>query len=144
MARDWRFTDESLTNTVRLENGGRARGRRRDQGMNSTEKRYAEQLKLRYQVGEVLWWGYECITLKLGEDCRYTPDFCVMLASLDFRCIDTKATVTKLNSKKEPYLVPLCEDDSKSKIATAASLFPLGFYLAFQDADGNWIEKEVK
>lgn len=144
MAKNWRFADETLTTTVKM--GGRARGRRRDQGMNRTETKYAQQLELRRQIGEILWWSYEGMTFKIGADCRYTPDFCVLLANLDLQCIDTKATEIRYRRgprKGEVYPAALCEDDSKAKIAVAASLFPLTFILAFEDEQGNWIHQEV-
>ncbi len=48
--------------------------------MNKTEAAYARVLESRKLAGEVLWYEYEAITLKLAAGSRYTPDFAVMLA----------------------------------------------------------------
>jgi hypothetical protein len=50
-----------------------AKGRRHVTGrMNGTEAEYA-----RLFLGDRVW-GFEAITLRLGDDCRYTPDFWVL------------------------------------------------------------------
>ena len=42
--------------------------------MNRWEAAYAALLDARRSLGDVRWWGYEAVTLRLGEDTRYTPD----------------------------------------------------------------------
>lgn len=53
----------------------------RRRGMNRWELAYASHLVVLQRVGTVQWWGYEAITLKLADDCRYTPDFSVVLSA---------------------------------------------------------------
>jgi len=54
-------------------------------GMNKTESAYARRLDLLKQQGEVLWWAFEPISLRLtsgmtGGKCRmYKPDFLVVI-----------------------------------------------------------------
>lgn len=142
--RDWRFADESLTTVVKREGrGGRALGRVKGRGMNKSETAYAEQLRLRMQVGEVLWWMFEGMKFNLGENCFLTPDFNVLLASGELQCIDVKGTQTRTDSKGAPYEAAFYEDDARVKIATAARMFPISFLIAFLGSDGNWIVKEV-
>lgn len=61
--------------TQNLKGTPKRRGR-----MNKTEQAYAGELELRRHAGEVLWWVYESVKLKLGSKCYYTADFAVMLA----------------------------------------------------------------
>jgi hypothetical protein len=46
--------------------------------LNKTERRYADILQARWDRGEIQEYLTQEITLKIGEDCRYTPDFCVI------------------------------------------------------------------
>lgn len=66
-------------------------GKRHKPGvMNQTESLYAEQLYLRKLTGEVIEWWFEAFTFKLADDCRYTPDFAVLLADGTLEFVDTK------------------------------------------------------
>lgn len=47
--------------------------------MNPTERAYAEHLELLKQAGEITWYGFEAIKLRLGKNTFYTPDFAVRL-----------------------------------------------------------------
>jgi hypothetical protein len=55
---------------------------RQPRGMNRWEREYGKWLDIRKAAGDVLWWGYERVTLKLADDCRYTPDFVVIYAAV--------------------------------------------------------------
>lgn len=95
--------------------------------MNKTEARYAALLEIRKRVGEIAWYAFEGITLKLGEDCRYTPDFAVMLTCGEMEMHETKG---------------FFRDDAKVKIKVAAKMFPFRFYLARWEK-GNFDVKEI-
>ena len=71
-----------LERTTRMGSHARpaARGHVRGNAMNKLEARYADVLKARQLAGEVAWWKYECMNLRLGENCFYKTDFLVMLA----------------------------------------------------------------
>ncbi len=43
--------------------------------LNKTERAYFGQLQ---RVKGIAWIGVQCVTLKIGADCRYTPDFFVI------------------------------------------------------------------
>jgi hypothetical protein len=78
--------------------------------LNKTEKAYLEFLrKMRPQ-----WIGVQCITLKLGHDCRYTPDFWAMDVD-GLRAIDVKGGHTW--------------EDSLIKLRVAARLFPFIYFI---------------
>ncbi len=89
-----------------------ARGALKNPDMNQTEAKYAQLLDLRQKAGEILWWEFEGITLKLADDTRYTPDFDVMLPDGSIECHETKG---------------FWRDDALVKIKVAAKQFPFKF-----------------
>jgi hypothetical protein len=119
-----------------------AHGRQRVEKKNKTEMAYEAHLNLRKITGEVVWFQFEGITFKLGPDCRYTPDFPVMLTDGTLEIHEIKGTEKRKNLNGEGYSVPRFEDDARAKIAVAASMFPFVFKVVYK-VDGNWIEKEV-
>jgi len=100
-----------------------ARGRPpRDGGMNKTEAAYAEHLAARQQAGEVLWFAFEGLRLRLAEKTFYNPDFAVQLADLSLEVHEVKGH---------------WEDDARVKIKVAAAMFPQRF-VAVQRVQGAW------
>ncbi len=89
-----------------------ARGRHTPGKMNSLESEYATQLEYQRLQGEIAWWRFEGITLKLADDCRLTPDFFVMLNNGELECRETKGH---------------WQEDAKIKMRVAASLYPFRF-----------------
>lgn len=73
--------------------------------LNKTEKAYHEWLKLQGHP----WIGVQCITLKLGDDCRYTPDFWVLDRHGQLIAREVKG---------------FWRDDAKVKIKVAARMYP--------------------
>src|SRR4029077_19801939 len=47
--------------------------------MNRTERRYSQHLEILRAAGEVRWWAFEAIKLRLARRTWYTPDFLVEL-----------------------------------------------------------------
>lgn len=89
------------------------RGRTRPRGeMNGTERRYAEHLELRKVAGEVEWYAFEAVKLRLAKLTYYTPDFLVMLADGTLEAHEVKGH---------------WEDDARVKIKVAAETFPFRF-----------------
>ena len=99
----------------------RGRGRMPPGEMNKLETAYSVHLEYRRLQGEVSWWRFEAMTLKLAKDTRYTPDFAVMLADGSIECHETKGH---------------WEDDALVKIKVAAAMFPFAFIAASADGDG--------
>ena len=109
-----------------------ARGAARESGMNKTEAEYAEILEARRWRGEVVWWKYEGITLKLADNTRYTPDFAVMLPQGDFELHETKGGFIR--------------EDGWLKLKLAAGMFPFRFFLCQKQAKkdgGDWSIRRV-
>lgn len=77
---------------VKLPPGLKAHGRRRPVPgqMNKTEQAYAAHLDLLRHAGEIQWWGFEAVKLKLAAATFYTPDFVVIRADLGIEVHETK------------------------------------------------------
>ena len=58
-----------------------ALGRLKTGQMNQTEEAYARDLELRRTLGEVAWFKFEGVKLRLADNTFYSPDFAVMLAN---------------------------------------------------------------
>jgi hypothetical protein len=93
-------------------NRGRGRVRRKPGVMNGLEARYAQHLEGLKVLGQVEWYEFDSWTFKLADDCRYTPDFAVMLVT----------GMIELHEVKGHW-----EDDARVKIKVAASKFPFKF-----------------
>ncbi len=96
--------------------------------MNKTEAEYGRMIHADWQTGKVSWWGYETVTLKLGPDCRYTPDFMLMMPNGQIEFHEVKGGFIR--------------DDSKVKLKVAAEKFPFVFKLA-QKKNGRWSVEEI-
>lgn len=90
--------------------------------MNQTEAAYGRLLETRKAAGEVAWYAFEGINLRLAPGTRYTPDFAVMLAD----------GTMELHEVKGKW-----EDDARVKIKVAASMFPFRF-VAVRKVRGAW------
>lgn len=88
-----------------------ARGRLQGE-MNKTERAYSQLLELRKAAGEVLWWKYQGVKLRLADNTFYTPDFDVVVADGGM----------EMHEVKGHWL-----DDARVKIKVAADLYPFVF-----------------
>ena len=57
---------------------------------NKTEKAFAEDLALREKAGDIQWFGFEPIKLRLAKSCFYTPDFAVLFSGRTFGFYEVK------------------------------------------------------
>ena len=89
-----------------------ALGRMKMGAMNKTEARYAQWLEYRRQAGQVAWFKFEGLKLRLADNTFYTPDFAVMLATGEMECHEVKGHWM---------------DDARAKIKIAADLYPFRF-----------------
>lgn len=94
--------------------GGRsARGITAQRGsMNGTELAYGAHLELRRRAGEVLWYRFEGLKVRLAEGAWYTPDFAVMLADGTLECHEVKGH---------------WEEAARVRIKVAAEHYPIRF-----------------
>jgi len=95
-----------------------AKARRVPGVMNKLEQEYADLF-----LAQKTCWFYEAVTLKLADDCRYTPDFMV---------IEDDDTVTFVETKGH------WRDDAKVKIRVAAEKFPMFRFEAWSKTNKIW------
>jgi hypothetical protein len=99
-------------------------------GMNGTERDFAIQLEARKRAGDIREWHFEGITLKLADDCRYTPDFMVVERDWTISFSETKG---------------FWREDAKIKIRVAAKMYPFKFTAHRKNpikSGGGWTEEE--
>lgn len=99
-----------------------ALGRLKTGDMNRTEAAYAQRLELQRQAGEVVWWKFEGVKLRLADKTFYSPDFAVMLADGTIEMHEVKG---------------FWQDDARVKVKVAASLYPFRF-VALTFKRGAW------
>jgi len=94
--------------------------------MNKTEAAYARRLELLKYTGDVLWFAFEPVNLRIGVNCYYRVDFLVMVKSGQLECHEVKGHWT---------------DDALVKIRAAAAIFPFRF-IALRLIKGDWEVRE--
>ena len=109
-----------------------ALGRLRDGEQNATERRYEAHLEQQKQAGEILWYLFEGIKLKLAPKTFLTVDYAVMSASGQLEMHDVKGARA------------IFSDDAKVKMKVAADKFPFVFKVAFpKKRAGGWEVEEI-
>jgi hypothetical protein len=99
-----------------------ALGRLKTGQMNRTEFDYERQLHVRQVAGEVVWYRFEGIKLRLADNTFYSPDFAVMLADGQLEMHEVKGHWT---------------DDARVKIKVAAEMYPFRF-IAIRKGRSGW------
>jgi hypothetical protein len=96
--------------------------------MNKLETAYAALLEVRRAAGEVAWFAYEGIKLKLAPATFLTPDFIVMLTGGEIELHEVKGFM---------------EDDAAVKLKVAATLFPFPLKVVTRGRGGQWETRDV-
>jgi intergrase/recombinase len=91
-----------------------AKGRTRQpkNGPNKTEQAYQDLLELAKRNGDILWYGFEKIKLRIAPKTFYTVDFFVLTSDGFLEAHEVKGH---------------WEDDARVKIKVAAEMFPFRF-----------------
>lgn len=108
--------------TITASSTVQAIGTLREKGMNKTEKAFANHLEILKKTGEIIWYEFEPINLRLGVNCYYRIDFMVMKADGRLIAYEVKG---------------YWQDDALVKIRTAAEKFPWPF-IAVRLVKGHW------
>lgn len=99
--------------------------------MNKTEQAYADHLEQLKRDGEVLFYKFESMNLRLADNTFYKPDFLVMTADRGIEVHEVKGFWT---------------DDARVKIKVAAALYPIFKFIAIRKAKkadgGGWSVEE--
>lgn len=102
--------------------------------MNKTEGRYSDYLTLLKASGEILWFRFEGIKLRLAANTFLTVDFAVMAADGVMEMHEVKGALA------------MFADDSKAKVKIAAEAYPFRFKVVIPRAKkdgGGWDITEV-
>lgn len=111
-----------------------ALGRLKPGEMNKTDASYRDYLAARLMAGEILWWAFDSIKLKLAPKTHITVDFAVLRADGVLEMHDVKGAEA------------IVEDDARAKMKVAAVQFPLVFKFVYpvpKNKGGGWREVEV-
>ena len=92
-------------------------------GMNKTELRRAQELEAMKRRGEIAAWWYEGITLKLGHDTRFTPDFLVQELDGSLGLEEVKG-----------YM----RDDARVKLSVCRRQYPFPLSVLIAKKGGGW------
>lgn len=99
-----------------------ALGRLKRGQLNKLELEYQDHLEALKIAGEVLWYKFEGIKLRLADNTTYTPDFFILKANGELEAHECKG---------------FWKDDGRAKIKIAADLFPFRFIAVKQRAKKN-------
>ena len=89
-----------------------ALGRLKTGERNKTELAYEEALKALQRDGQIAWFKFEGVKLRLADNTFYTPDYAVMLTNGQMEMHEVKG---------------FWQDDARVKVKVAAELFPFRF-----------------
>lgn len=89
-----------------------ALGRLKTGQMNKTEAAYAAHLEQLKTQGDVLWYKFEGVKVRLADNTFYTPDFAVLLLDGQLQMHEVKGH---------------WQDDARVKIKVAADQYPFRF-----------------
>ena len=96
--------------------------------LNKTEREFLSRLR-NDVYGHMQHIGIQSLTLQLGFDCRYTPDFWTRMQGGDFRLWEVKGFM---------------RDDARVKLHAAARMFPFWTFVLVQKVKGEWHERIIE
>lgn len=111
-----------------MKNNFQALGRLKQGVRNKTEAEYEQRLELLKKAGEILWYRFESVNLRLADSTFYKPDFLVM----------DKDCSLAIHEIKGSYIT----DDAKTKLKIAADMYPFKFLLC-QKKNKQWEITEI-
>lgn len=110
--------------------------------MNKTEAAYAQHLEHLRRIGLIKEFWYEAISLRLGKDCHFRPDFLVLSSEMVLEVHEVKGFKRKPNGSPGFYV----REDALVKTKAAASKFPFRFVVVCQTPKkdgGYWHLEEL-
>lgn len=105
-----------------------ALGRLKVGEMNKTEAAYGQHLELLRRAGEVAWFKFEGLKLRLADNTFLTVDFAVMLIDGTLEMHEVKGFML---------------DDANVKLKIAAETYPFVFKLIRKAKGGSWEITEI-
>ena len=112
--------------------------------MNKAEAAYRLWLDSQKARGAILdYLPFESITLVLGPDVRWTPDFPVIALDGTMEMHDVKGASSKKDKEGNKIgTKPYVEETANVKIRVAAERFPFKFIQVWLDKDVGWMGRE--
>jgi hypothetical protein len=106
-----------------------ALGRLKAGEKNKTEQRFEDEvLRPGLLAGDILWYRFEGVKLRLADGTFLTVDYCVMPPTRILTMIDVKGARA------------IIQDDARVKMRVASELYPFAFQYAFPGSGGWTIE----
>lgn len=96
----------------------------REKKMNKTENSFSKLLEKAREEGEILRWHFEEVSLKIGPNTRYIPDFIAVMPSGRWQVFEIKGHL---------------EDDAAVKFKTAAEKYPEISFHMLRKVKGQWV-----
>jgi hypothetical protein len=93
--------------------------------MNKLEESYSWELEKRRLAGQLLWYRFEGMKVRLADNTFYTPDFFVMLTDGSLEAHEVKG---------------FWQDTARVKIKVAAEHYPF-LFRAIKKVKGQWLEE---
>lgn len=109
----------TLRVTAKQAKNWQALGRLKVGQMNKTESAYANHLELLKRAGEIIWYKFEGVKLRLADNTFYSPDFAVMTKDCEMQMHEVKGAKG------------IFTDDAKVKVKVAADMYPFRFVVAY-------------
>ena len=108
-----------------------ALGRMKSGQMNRTEAAYVRELEKLKQGGEVVWYRFECLKLKVADGkCWYSPDFLVMTSTGELQLHEVKGSKA------------IFQDDAKVKCKVVSTDYPFRLFVCYPQRTG-WVKEEI-
>lgn len=108
-----------------------ALGRLKTGEKNKTEQRYEDEvLRPGMMVGDILWYRFEGVKLRIADNTFLTVDYAVLPAD---------GILTMIDVKGGPAVI---QDDARVKMKVAAEAYPFRFQFAYPDG-GGWTHEDV-
>ena len=98
--------------------------------MNQTEAAYAHVLEAQKRAGHITDYWYECISLELGPQSRWYPDFLVEMPDGEMQLHEVKRR-RKTNDGSSSWFA---EDDAKVKIKAARARYPFRIFVVWPES----------
>jgi len=114
----------SSSGMVTLQEIMRRKRKIREKKMNKTELAFSKILDKAKIEGEILRWNFEEISLKIGPNTRYIPDFVAVMPNGRWQVFEIKGHL---------------EDDAAVKFKTAAEKYPEISFHMLRRIKGRWM-----
>ena len=110
--------------------GWKAKGRKKEQGLNKEEADYQSEIDRRIHIGEILWRSeHGAVNFRLAAKTFYRPDWLVLNAAMEL----------EVHEYKGGWFA----QDNKSRTKIAAEIYPLRFIIVRQLTKEKGEDKEV-